>query len=131
MSRTIIIHLSTKDVPRARAFYTALGFPAHEPMSGETHVCFAFSDTIKVMFSAESAFATFSPKAVCDTSKYLEVLNCLTLDSRAEVDATIQKALAAGGTVFEEAEDHGFMYAHSFIDPDGHGWNLIHMAETA
>ncbi len=51
--------------------------------------------------------------------------------SRAEVDETIAKALAAGGSVFEEAEDHGFMYAHSFIDPDGHGWNLIHMAETA
>ena len=38
--------------------------------------------------------------------------------------------LAAGGTTFEDAEDHGFMYAHSFIDPDGHGWNLIHLTET-
>jgi uncharacterized protein len=130
MSRTVVIHLSTRGVPRARAFYTALGFPVNEQMSGETNVCFAFSDTIKVMFSAESVFATFSPKAVCDTSKYLEVLNCLSLESRAEVDATIAKALVAGGAVFEEAEDHGFMYAHSFLDPDGHGWNLIHMVET-
>ncbi len=39
-----------------------------------------------------------------------------------------RKPWRAGGTVFEEAEDHGFMYAHSFLDPDGHGWNLIHMA---
>jgi predicted lactoylglutathione lyase len=131
MSRTIIIHLSTKDVPRARAFYTALGFTVNEQMSGETHVGIVISDTISAMFSAESTFATFSPKAVCDTSKYLEVLNCLTLSSRAEVDETIQKALAAGGTVFEEAVNHGFMYAHSFLDPDGHGWNLIHMAEAA
>jgi predicted lactoylglutathione lyase len=130
MSRTIIIHLSTKDVPRARAFYTALGFAVNEQMSGETHVGIVISDTISAMFSEETTFASFSPKAVCDTSKYLEVLNCLTLGSRAEVDETIAKALAAGGTVFEEAEDHGFMYAHSFIDPDGHGWNLIHMAET-
>ncbi len=129
MIRTIIIHLSTKDVPRARAFYIALGFTVNEQMSGETNVCIVISDTISVMLSAESAFATFSPKAVCDTSKFLEVLNCLTLGSRAEVDATIQKALAAGGAVFEEAEDHGFMYAHSFLDPDGHAWNLIHMAK--
>ncbi|HEY8901164.1 MAG TPA: VOC family protein [Chthoniobacterales bacterium] len=131
MSRTIISHFATKDVPRARAFYTALGFPVDEEMSGETHVCIVLSDTIKVMFSAEATFATYSPKAVCDTSKYLEVLNCLTCASRTEVDELIAKALAAGGTTFEEAEDHGFMYAHSFIDPDGHGWNLIHMAEAS
>jgi len=130
MNRTIISHFATKDVPRARAFYTALGFTVNEPMSGETHVCIVISDTIRAMFSAEATFATFSPKAVCDTSESLEVLSCLTCESRAEVDELIRKALAAGGTVFEEAEDHGFMYAHSFLDPDGHGWNLFHMAET-
>jgi predicted lactoylglutathione lyase len=97
-------------------------------MSGETCVGLVISDTIQAMFSEESVFATFSPKAVCDTSKCLEVLNCLTLDSRAEVDEMIAKAVAAGGSTFEDAEDHGFMYAHSFIDPDGHGWNLIHMS---
>ena len=47
------------------------------------------------------------------------------------MDDLIRKALAAGGSVFEEAEDHGSMYAHSFLDPDGHGWNLIHLTETA
>jgi predicted lactoylglutathione lyase len=72
---------------------------------GATKPVPVISDTIRAMFSAEST-ASFSPKAVCDTSKALEVLNCLTLDSRAEVDEMIRKAVAAGGTVFEEAEDH-------------------------
>lgn len=130
MSRKIIVHLATKNVPGARAFYTALGFAVNEEMSGKTHVCVVMSDAISVMLSAEATFATFSPKAVCDTSKCLEVLNCLTCSSRAEVDEMIRRALAAGGTTFEEAEDHGFMYAHSFIDPDGHGWNLIHMTSA-
>lgn len=88
------------------------------------------SDTISAMFSMESVFSTFSPRALCDTSKFLEVLSCLTCSSRAEVDDMIQKAEATGGTVFEEAEDHGFMYAHSFLDPDGHGWNLMHIPEA-
>lgn len=127
MSRKIIVHLSTKDVPGARAFYTALGFTVNEEMSGETSVCIAMSDTISAMFSAEPAFATFSPKGVCDTSKYLEVLNCLTCSSRAEVDEMIRRAKAGGGSVFEEAEEHGSIYMHSFLDPDGHGWNLMHM----
>ncbi len=130
MSRKIIVHLSTKDLTRARSFYTALGFSVNEQFSGETSVAIVVSDTIQIMLSEESTFAKFSPRPVCDTSKYLEVLNCLTCSSRAEVDDLIQKALAAGGTTVEEAEDHGFMYQHSFLDPDGHGWNLFYMAEA-
>ena len=130
MSRQIFVHLSTKDVQRARAFYTALGFTANEAYSSENAVCMNISDTIKLMLSAEAVFATFSPRAICDTSQCLEVLNCLTCDSRAEVDDLIQKALAAGGSTCEEAEDLGFMYQHSFLDLDGHGWNLFHVVET-
>ncbi len=130
MTRQIFIHLSTKDVPRAQAFYTSLGFTRNESFSGENHVCITISDAIQLMLSAESAFATFSPRAICDTSQFLEVLNCLTCSSRAEVDSLIQKALQAGGTTVEEAEDHGFMYQHSFLDPDGHAWNLFHTTGT-
>jgi predicted lactoylglutathione lyase len=131
MSRQIFIHLSTKDVLRARAFYTALGFTVNDAFSGEACVCISISDTIQVMLSAESAFATFSPRAICDTSKYLEVLNCLTCASRAEVDDLVRRAVGAGGSTVEEAEDHGFMYQHSFLDPDGHGWNLFHMTDAS
>lgn len=131
MSRKVFIHLSTKDLPRARTFYTALGFTVNEQFSGETSVAIIVSDTIQIMLSEEATFAKFSPRAICDTSKYLEVLNCLTCSSRAEVDDLIQKAVAAGGSTVEEAEDHGFMYQHSFLDPDGHGWNLFYIVETA
>ena len=131
LSRKIVIHLSTKDVHRAQAFYSALGFTVNEAFSGETCVCMVISDTIQVMLSTEATFATFSPRAICDTSKYLEVLNCLSCSSRAEVDDVVRRAVAAGGATVEEAEDHGFMYQHSFLDPDGHGWNLFHMTETA
>ncbi len=130
MSRKIIINLSTKDVQKARAFYTALGFTVNEQCSGETCVCIVISDTIQAMFLVESFFSTLSPRALCDTSQFLEVLNCLSCTSRAEVDELIKRAVDAGGSTFEEAEDHGFMYQHSFLDPDGHGWNLVHMPET-
>ena len=130
MSRKIILHFSTKDLQRARAFYTALGFTVNEQFSGETCVCIVISDTISAMFSVESLFSTFSPRAICDTSKFLEVLSCLSCTSRAEVDDMIKRAVASGGATFEEAEDHGDMYCHSFLDPDGHGWNLMHMPEA-
>lgn len=130
MIRAIIVHLSTKDVARARAFYTALGFTVNEDMSGEKHVGIVISEAIQLMLSDESFFATFSPRGLCDTSKYLEVLNCLQCPSRTEIDDLVRKAVAAGGTTVEEAEDHGFMYQHSFLDPDGHAWNLFHMTEV-
>jgi predicted lactoylglutathione lyase len=43
------------------------------------------------------------------------------------VDDLVRRAVAAGGSTTEAAEDLGFMYQHSFLDPDGHAWNLFHV----
>ena len=48
-------------------------------------------------------------------------------ETRAEVDELVAKAVAAGGSAPRAPQDHGFMYAHGFEDPDGHIWELIHM----
>ncbi len=50
-----------------------------------------------------------------------------SVDSREAVDETIRKALAAGGTPSQEVQDYGFMYSHSFQDPDGHLWEVMWM----
>ena len=75
-----------------------------------------------------SKFRQFAPKEVCDTSKAAEALFCLYCKSRQEVDDLVAKAVAAGGSTYDKAEDFGFMYTHSFVDPDGHGWGLFHMS---
>ncbi|MES2599028.1 MAG: VOC family protein [Verrucomicrobiota bacterium] len=129
MSRLIFITLPTKDLQRARAFYTALGFTENDKFSGDYCVGIIISDTIQLMLSLESFFATISPRELCDTSKFVSALHCLSCASRAEVDELVKKAVEAGGSTFEEAEDHGFMYQHSFLDPDGNGWALMHMPE--
>lgn len=81
------------------------------------------------MLLTHDRFRDFTPKQVCDTSKAVEVLFSLGCDSRAEVDALVAKALASGGTTYDEPEDLGFMYSHSFIDLDGHGWGVLHMSD--
>lgn len=48
----------------------------------------------------------------------MEVLLCLSCESRVEVE---EMAMKAGATNAEAADD-GFMYQHSFADPDGHCW---------
>jgi predicted lactoylglutathione lyase len=43
------------------------------------------------------------------------------------VDDLVKKAIGAGGSTNDKAEDLGFMYSHSFVDLDGHQWGLFHM----
>ena len=61
----------------------------------------------------------------------LQVLLCLSCDSRAEVDELVRRAVAAGGAAPMPPQDHGFMYGHGFEDLDGHLWELMHMDPNA
>jgi len=83
------------------------------------------------MLLTEPKFKEFTPKAIADTKKTCEVLVCLSCDSRAQVDELVGKAKAAGGTLYAEPKDYGFMYQHSFQDLDGHLWELIWMDPAA
>ena len=70
---------------------------------------------------------TYMPKQLCDTQVAPEVLVCLSAESRGEVDALVAKAVQAGGSIYKEPMDFGFMYGHSFQDLDGHQWELMYM----
>jgi predicted lactoylglutathione lyase len=89
------------------------------------------SDDIYVMLLTEEKFRDFTPKAICDTSRYTEVLVALTAESREAIDETVRQAVAAGGSTYNEPQDHGFMYQHGFQDPDGHIWELVYMEPSA
>lgn len=130
MNRQIFLNLPAADLEKATAFYTALGFAKNPEFSGDGATCIVVSDDIFVMLGTHAKFREFTPKEVCDTNKAVEVLISLTCSSREEVDAIVAKALAAGGTTYDKPEDFGFMYTHSFVDLDGHGWGLLHMTET-
>lgn len=128
MNQQIFLNLPVADLPRSTAFFKALGYSHNPQFSGDTATCVVISETISVMLLTHAKFREFTPKAVCDTSQAVEVLISLSCDSRQEVDDLVAKALAAGGTTYDEPEDLGFMYSHSFVDPDGHGWGLLHMS---
>lgn len=127
MSTHVIINLPVADLPKSMAFFKALGY-AHDPQSNDgTGARIIVADTISVMLLTHARFQNFTPKAICDTNKAVEVLLTLTCESREQVDDLVAKAVAAGGSTYDKPEDYGFMYTHSFVDPDGHGWGLIHM----
>ena len=43
----------------------------------------------------------------------------------------MRKALAAGGSHAVDPQDHGFMYGWSFLDRDGHHWEVFWMDPAA
>ena len=131
MSTQVFINLPVADLPKSMAFFKALGYSHNPQFTGEASACIAISDAISVMLTTHARFRDFTPKAICDTSKAVEVLLNLSCDSREQVDGLVAKALAAGGSTYDKPEDFGFMYTHSFVDPDGHGWGLFHMRSEA
>lgn len=130
MSKQVFINLPVADVARSTAFFEALGFSRNPQFTGEDAGCIAISDSIFVMLGSHAKFREFTPKDICDTSKAIEVLLNLNCESREEVDSLVAKAIAAGGSTYDKPEDFGFMYTHSFVDPDGHGWGLFHINDV-
>jgi hypothetical protein len=122
----IVVNLPVRDVRLSRAFYTGLGFTVNEQFSDDDVACVVISDTIVVMLTEHSRFQGFITTAIADAWTHTEVLNALSASSRAEVDDLMARAVAGGGTARTPIEQDG-MYGHSFHDPDGHVWELIHM----
>jgi hypothetical protein len=127
MINQVFLTLPVADLQRSVAFFKSLGFTHNPQFSDDTAACIIINDAISVMLGTHAKFREFTPKAICDTSQAVEVLISLSCDSREQVDELVTKALAAGGSTHDKPEDLGFMYSHSFVDLDGHGWGVLHM----
>jgi uncharacterized protein len=129
--RMIFVNLPVKDLEASKRFYGALGLPVNPQFTDETAACIVVDENIFVMLLTEPKFRQFINGDIADPARGVEVLNCLSCESRADVDATLHKALAAGGRPWKPVNDYGFMYGASFQDPDGHVWELMWMDPAA
>jgi uncharacterized protein len=128
MSKLIFVNLPVSDLPRATAFYEAVGAEKNEQFCDGTASCMVFSDTIHAMLLTHDKFRQFTPKAIADSRNTTEVLICISADSRTAVDGMVEKAAPAGGKLDPcPKQDYGFMYGRSFEDPDGHIWEVMWM----
>ncbi|MBW8369390.1 MAG: VOC family protein [Thiobacillus sp.] len=127
MSTQIFVNLPVADLQQSIAFFTRLGFSFNPQFTDDTATCMIVGDNIFVMLLTREKFRSFTPKPICNAHDATEVLVCLSRDSREAVDAMVREAVAAGGSTYNDPQDHGFMYGHGFQDPDGHIWELVHM----
>ena len=128
MSKLIFVNLPVSDLPRAIAFYEAVGAVKNEQFTDHTAACMVFSETIHAMLLTHDKFRQFTPKKIADARESTEVLICISAESREAVDDMIARAGAAGGVIDPgPKQDYGFMYGRSFEDPDGHIWEVMWM----
>jgi hypothetical protein len=131
MATKIFVNLPVKNLNRSVEFFAKLGFRFNPQFTDEAATCMIVAEDIFVMLLTEDKFKAFTPKEICDATKSTEVLVCLSIESREKVNEMVSKAVASGGTTYNEPQDYGFMYGHGFQDLDGHIWEVIYMDPSA
>ncbi len=121
--RISLVTLGVADVARARAFYERLGWRGQEV---EETVFFQAGGLALVLWGRDRLA---EDAGVTDPGD--DGFGGLTLAqnvrSRAEVDAILADAAAAGATVTRPARETFYGgYAGCFTDPDGHVWEVAH-----
>jgi len=121
--RLSLITLGVADLPRARAFYEALGWRTNA--GPEDDVVFFQANRMVVALWSRASLAEDS--AVEDKGGWGGITLAYNTRSPQDVDAVIEEARAAGGQIAREpAETFWGGYSGVFCDPDGHPWEVAH-----
>jgi catechol 2,3-dioxygenase-like lactoylglutathione lyase family enzyme len=124
-ARLGLVTLGVDDLPRASAFYEALGWERCASSMDEI-VWFRTADTHIGLFGwealAEDAALPAEPRA-----RFGGFTLAINVETAEEVARYLDEAVAAGGTLLKPATtmDWGGTSGY-FADPDGHPWEIAH-----
>lgn len=123
------INLPVKDLEKAMSFFNQIGFSFNMQFTDENAACMVINDHTFSMLLTEAHFKNFTNKGIVDATRQTESIVSFAVENREEVDAILEKAIEAGGTLASERRDYGFMYQVGFQDLDGHIWEVFHMEQ--
>jgi predicted lactoylglutathione lyase len=123
MAMKMFVNLPVSDLGRSKAFFESLGFGFYGMTADIASVI--INDDTQVMLLATPAFAAFTSKRIADAATTAEVILAIGVEDRDQVDAIVDKALAAGATAAGPARDEGGRYQRGFLDLDGHHWEPL------
>lgn len=129
--RKLFVNLPVTDLQRSIRFFEALDFSFNPQFTDHTATCMLVGEDAYVMLLTEARFQEFSKRPLGDRSKETSALLAFSVASREEVDRIVAVAVQNGGTIAGDPQDLGFMYNHSFRDPDGHTWEPFWMDPEA
>jgi uncharacterized protein len=121
--RISLITLGVTDLARARAFYSALGFPTETDPALDVAFFRAGPMVLAVWDRARLA----ADSGVEDAGRSGGFTLAHNVASPEQVDAVIEEARAAGAVITREPEATFWGgYSGVFADPDGHPWEVAH-----
>ena len=130
-SHKLFVNIPVSDVQRSITFFEALGFAFNPQFTDATSTCMLVGEDAYFMLLNKERFTGFAKGPIGDPRKQTSALFALSVDSREEVDAMVQKAVDAGGAPAGDKQDHGFMYGWGFADLDGHRFEVFWMDPKA
>jgi uncharacterized protein len=120
--RISLITLGVADLRRAMDFYAALGWDGRSPDDDV-----AFYQVGGMIFALWGRDKLAVDSVAEDSGGWGGITLAHNVRSPAEVDAVLDQARAAGGSVEREgAETFWGGYSGIFHDPDGHAWEVAH-----
>jgi predicted lactoylglutathione lyase len=124
--RLSLITLGVADVSRSQRFYESLGWKMDGGVDDESdHVVFFQTPAVIVALWDRRKLAEDS--GVSDPGGWGGVTLAYNVRSPDEVDAVLEEARAAGAEIARPgAATFWGGYSGSFIDPDGHPWEIAH-----
>jgi len=118
-----LITLGVSDYEKAKAFYAALGW---KPMLEIEETAFFQANGVVLVLWAREKLAADSGIAD-DGARWGGITLAHNVASAEEVDAVIERAREAGGTITREPSETFYGgYAGVFHDLDGHAWEIAH-----
>lgn len=131
MTKMIFVNLPVTDLPRAKAFYEALGFTNNAQFTDDSSACMVWSERINVMLLTHAKWRGFTSRPIPPATSS-EVMLAISCESREAVDRMNEAATAHGGQAdINPPQDLGFMYNRNLADPDGHVWEAMWMDMSA
>ena len=123
-ARISIVTLGVADVARSARFYEKLGW---EKTSSSM-------DEIAWFRTADSYLGLFGWQDLADDANLIDATRgsfggitlAINVETADAVDAALDEAVAAGGTILKPGTELPFGYGGYFADPDGHPWEVCY-----
>jgi uncharacterized protein len=131
MSRMLFVNLPVSDLSASIAFFSGLGFTFDPAFTDQNATCMVISEQACVMLLRRDFFESFHHRRSARPGDPLEVMTAVSAASREDVDDLCDRALSTGATPASAPDDQGFMYGRSFVDLDGHVWDVMWMDPQA
>ncbi|HZN77214.1 MAG TPA: VOC family protein [Micromonosporaceae bacterium] len=126
-ARLSLVTLGVTDLARATAFYAALGWPLSSASVPDQVSFFHTAGGLLALWSTAELAADANLTAAGPLPDFRGVAMAINVESPAEVDAALDAAVAAGGTILRPATETSWGgYNGYFADPDGWPWEVAH-----